>query len=212
MKNAALDCVRSSARVGRLGLPLLLTVACNGMTTRSAGIRDDEWPPPTSRGASSADAAARGNGAFAVPSPDAGVATPAVLAEESDSGALHSCSAAEHGAEEWRHDFGDVNVLSFTSVVTGGAGDVFVASALRGTTKLDDAGNVVWSRPFGSIVAMGSNGHPYVAGTFDATSTALPCALTAAGQRDVYYAELDDAGNVVRCVGIGGPEGAGIGR
>jgi len=121
-----------------------------------------------------------------------------------------TCDNSQHAAELWRRRLGDDDVAGSTSIASDPAGNVFVAGALFGVIKFDHGGDALWSRPFGSFVAVGANERVYVAGTFDGSVDLDSCHAAGAGKTDVYLAELDMDGVVLGCLSLGGPGDEGI--
>jgi len=83
-------------------------------------------------------------------------------------------------------------------------GDVFVARSETQLSKLDGNGTLLWSQPFGTLVATDALGNVHVAGSFTGTLTLGASELRAAGGSDVYLAELDPNGTLLSAVALGG--------
>lgn len=117
------------------------------------------------------------------------------------------------GDAEWTTQFGTSLEDIAYSVVTDGNGNIFVGGATRGTmagqstaggqdgfvSKLDDAGNVVWTKQFGTTgvdvarsVAVDASGNVYVGG--DTLNS---------GNRDVFVRKYDWAGNLLWTQSVG---------
>lgn len=117
-----------------------------------------------------------------------------------------ACGDLQHDAELWRRALGDVDALTYTSVATDDAGDVFVASPSAGTTKLNATGDVEWSKPFGSMVAANGGTDVYLAGTFSEGLGVGSCRTGAIGEMDAYVVKLDASGTVLWCSALGASE------
>lgn len=94
-------------------------------------------------------------------------------------------------------NFGTFNLTS------PGNNDVFVE-------RLDSAGNVVWAKGFGGPggdagfgVTTDGPGNVYVTGTFQGTANFGGIPLSSVGGNDVFFFELDPAGNVLLAQGFG---------
>jgi hypothetical protein len=109
--------------------------------------------------------------------------------------------------EVWRRRVADDDILQMSSVTTDGSGNAYVARAAGGTLKVSESGDVLWSKPFGSLVASnGSSENVVMAGTFSGElDSEAPNGLPSAGGTDVFVATLDSAGNVLYAVALGGP-------
>jgi hypothetical protein len=121
-------------------------------------------------------------------------------------GARASCepSTSPQGGEVWRRSLGQSDVLASSDVAIDAAGNVFVSTE-HGTTRLDAAGNLSWTVPFGSLVAAFPRGTAVVAGTFSGQTTLGDRVLSGHGGTDAYVATLDDSGVVIDAFVLGGP-------
>lgn len=122
----------------------------------------------------------------------------------------------------WAKSITSPGIQSLTDVATGPAGETVVVGFLNNTVdfgggpltsagsydifvvKLDSAGNHVWSKRFGDAamqvpwaVAIDASGAILVGGYFFGTVDFGGGVLTSAGNRDVFLAKLDAAGNPV---------------
>lgn len=73
-----------------------------------------------------------------------------------------------------------------------------------GTRKVGADGAVVWTKPWGTLVATDEDGDVVVSGAFTDAITLDGTTLASAGNRDVFVARLDTDGNVVHAVALGG--------
>jgi hypothetical protein len=113
-------------------------------------------------------------------------------------------AAAPHDAEVWRRSLALDDPLSATSVATDADGAAFVTRATGQTFKVDEHGDILWSRPFGSVVATDRAGNAIVAGSFSGTLELGEGSLTAMGGTDVYVAKLTSDGVLAYAVALGG--------
>jgi hypothetical protein len=108
--------------------------------------------------------------------------------------------AAEAGEPEWLQSYGEQLI---SDIASDTAGNVLVAQGAE-TRKLTGDGTPRWSRPFGSLVAIGPNDDVFVAGelagslAIDTTTT-----LNAATGRDLYVVRLSADGGVRYAVTLG---------
>jgi hypothetical protein len=115
------------------------------------------------------------------------------------------CQQSTRGAELWRRQAGNDDPLLAMSVKSDALRDVFVATEREGLEKLDASGNVLWVRPFGSLVDVDPSGVVFVVGAFsDRLDLAPGTVLAAAGGTDAYVAKLDQDGAILYAVAIGG--------
>jgi large repetitive protein len=130
----------------------------------------------------------------------------------------------------WAKRIGGTDIDDGRSIVVDAAGNSYTAGFFRGTadfdpgpgtslvaslgqedifiTKLDAAGNLVWSRRMGGTtndfcysIAVDASGNVYTTGQFNGTADFDPGAgtfnMTSAGSWDVWISKLDAAGNFV---------------
>jgi len=93
---------------------------------------------------------------------------------------------------------GDLAVDSAGNVLFATAGRT--SSDVTGITKLSPSGDVLYTRPFGSVVATDRAGNAYIAGAFSAPLDVGLGVMQPDGNVDVFVAKLDAAGNVVFAV------------
>lgn len=169
---------------------LLIGTACNG--ARGAVAVSDEEPAggPQQRAAIGGTSAATG--------------------APIDAGSVAACGSVPEGVELWRHELGEVDVSTWTSVAADPRGDAFVSSPAGGTFKVDRAGHVAWAKQFGGIVGVGGDGHAYVAGTLSDTTKLDTCMVIATSANGAYLAEIDPDGTVLRCVSLSTSSQAGL--
>lgn len=99
---------------------------------------------------------------------------------------------------------------SIFNVTSTGTYGVFI-------TKLDNAGNFIWSKAFGGLSGVGTNamaieqstGDVYITGSFLGTVDFDPAATstiyTSAGNEDLYICKFDSSGNLLWAKATGGP-------
>ena len=100
---------------------------------------------------------------------------------------------ATSGSVLWLQKFGAPAISSVAITPDGGA---FLARA-AGLLKIDRDGNLLWSKPFGKLVATDSAGDAYVAGTFTDTLALGDTELHAGGGSEAFLAKLDPSGNLL---------------
>ena len=147
--------------------------------------------------------------------PSAGVATgaptPPRPGAESDSPAA-DCPvfAAENAGQTasvlWLDGFGEGAATSLASVAINARNDAFMTTEKGGTVALATDGAFLWSKPFGSLVAVDAAGNVFLAGSFRDSLTVDSFTLTSAGGSDVFVVALDASGQVRRSVVLGGAE------
>lgn len=130
---------------------------------------------------------------------------PTTLPDTSGLALLCMRATAPQAAEVWRRSLSLDDPLSSTSVATDTDGAAFVTRARGQTTKFDADGSVLWSKPFGSVVATDPAGNAFVAGDFSGTLELEARSLTANGGSDVYVAKLTSDGALAYVVTLGGP-------
>lgn len=96
------------------------------------------------------------------------------------------------GSPLWLQSYG---VGQITSVASDSTGNVVVARTGAGLTKLSCAGALVWSKPFGTQVAVDAHDDVYVAGTFAGTLAVDESTLQTDGSA-AFVVKLDAAGDV----------------
>jgi hypothetical protein len=104
----------------------------------------------------------------------------------------------------WLSSFEDDPSTNASSVAVDARNDVYLTTQGAGTRKVGSDGAVIWTKPYGSVVATDSDGDVIVSGTFSDTITLDGTTLAAAGGSDVFVARLDTNGNVERAVTLGG--------
>ncbi len=110
--------------------------------------------------------------------------------------------AANSGEPLWLQSFGEAPI---SGLATDHQGNVILTRGGIETSKLESDGTPRWSRPFGSLVAIGPNDSVLVAGTFEGTlALSTRTSLQASGARDVYVVALDADGNIDYAVALGG--------
>jgi hypothetical protein len=107
------------------------------------------------------------------------------------------------GTPLWLESFGNREI---TGVALTRSGEVLLAQSDTQTSKLASDGSLIWSQPFGALVATTPDERGYVAGTFSGAVTLGEHRLEASGGRDVYLAELAADGGILSAVALGGTE------
>ena len=111
--------------------------------------------------------------------------------------------AANSGEPIWVQSLGEAPI---SGIASDSRGNVLLTRGGE-TSKLEGDGTPRWSRPFGSLVAIGPNDSVLVAGTFEGTlAVSTTTSLQSRGARDVYLVELDADGNIEFAVALGGSE------
>jgi catechol 2,3-dioxygenase-like lactoylglutathione lyase family enzyme len=113
------------------------------------------------------------------------------------------------GTTTWQRAIGLAAPTQASDVAVDAAGNVVFATtaagpgAANGTTKLSPAGDLVFSLPYGSVVATDRAGNTYIAGSFTAPIDLGLGVIEPQGNIDVFVVELDAAGKVVFARGLG---------
>jgi len=90
-----------------------------------------------------------------------------------------------------------------SGVATDSEGNAIVTRAAGGTFKFAPDGQLLWSVPFGAVVATDPMGNVYVAGTLDQVLDLGSERLSPLGDTDAYLVKLDPNGDVVRAQRFG---------
>jgi hypothetical protein len=96
-------------------------------------------------------------------------------------------------SEVWLASVAADDVFELSSVAADVANNVILARYAGETRKIGPGGDTLWSKPFGSLVAVDRAGNVYVTGT----SPALGTSSADAGSNDVFVAKLDPMGNLL---------------
>lgn len=133
----------------------------------------------------------------------------AAVADDSDSPAADCLTpgiseSPKNGSELWLRALDGEGALDTASVASDRFGNAYVTLAGGGTSKFSPSGDLIWSRPYGVLVAVGANDAPIVAGSFREAFEADGVPIVGAGGSDVYVLTLDSAGNVERSTVLGG--------
>jgi hypothetical protein len=110
------------------------------------------------------------------------------------------------GPIAWLTELGEDAATNPSSVATDARHDAYMTSAKGGTVKIGAGGAVLWSKPFGSLVAAAPEGGVFVAGHFEGTLDVDGMVLAATGANDVFVVKLDADGLVERTAVFGGAE------
>jgi hypothetical protein len=107
------------------------------------------------------------------------------------------------GTAAWAHAIGFASPDQRSDLAVDAAGNVLFATMATqsggadGLTKLSPSGDVLFTRPFGTVVAADRAGNAYIAGSFTAPLDVGLGAMQPAGNIDVFVAKLDADGHVV---------------
>jgi len=113
---------------------------------------------------------------------------------------------ASSPTERWLRNVGDDHVFELSSIASDAEGNAFLARSAGETLKFDPNGTLLWSRHFGSHIAVKGDTNVTVAGTFTGTLDLGVTTLTSGGGSDVYVVELDTNGDVLYASALGGPD------
>lgn len=119
------------------------------------------------------------------------------------------------GAASWIRALGPASPSLAGSVAVDVFGNVLVATtgasaaAGSGVTQVAPDGTVLYTRPFGSLVATDQSGNAYVAGGFSQPMNLGTGKIAPVGAVDVFIAKLDPAGTTLFARGLG-LSGAGL--
>lgn len=118
---------------------------------------------------------------------------------------VDACEQGTQHTELWRADIGEGDPILPLSVKTDGSRNAYVTRASGELVKLDASGAKMWTKQFGSLVDIDGAGTIFVAGTFEGSLRVSPSqTLSSAGGRDVFVAKLDQDGDVLAAVALGG--------
>ena len=129
---------------------------------------------------------------------------PSALTSEAICPELGAESPQNPGSPLWVQSYGAGEI---TSVASDSNGNVVWARGGTQLTKLSCAGSLLWSKEFGSQVAIGADDFVYVAGTFNGTLAIGDSTLQADGTA-AYLAKLDPAGDVAYAQVLGPADNA----
>ncbi len=123
---------------------------------------------------------------------------------EANCPATPSADPGQIGAIQWLAELGEDPATNPSSVATDARNDAYMTSLGGGTVKVAADGAVLWSKPFGSIVATAAEGGVLVAGSFEDSVDVDGATLTANGAHDVFVAKLSADGTLERLTQLGG--------
>jgi hypothetical protein len=110
------------------------------------------------------------------------------------------------GSPLWLQSYDSTEI---TSTVTDSRGNVVLARSGVELTKLSCSGAPLWTKPFGSQVAVDAQDRVYVAGTFTDTLSVDGRVLRGPGTQ-AFLAKLDPDGSVVQLLALGEAAGGAI--
>jgi hypothetical protein len=114
-------------------------------------------------------------------------------------------NAQENGSEVWLRAVEGEGAIDAAGVASDRAGNAYVTRADGGTLKFSGSGELVWSKPFGMLVAVAPNDDLIVAGTFRERLELDGAVLVSTGGADVYVLRVAPDGTVVRSSVLGTP-------
>ncbi len=120
----------------------------------------------------------------------------------------HACPV---GASSWILSLGPASPSLAGSVAVDAFGNVLVATSgvsaatASGVTQVAPDGNVLYTRPFGSLVTTDQSGNAYVAGGFSQPMNLGTGKIAPVVGVDVFIAKLDPAGTTMFARGLGLP-------
>jgi hypothetical protein len=109
----------------------------------------------------------------------------------------------ENGSEVWVRSFDAEGAVAAEGVASDSAGNAYVTRADGGTLKFSASGELVWSKPYGVLVAVAANDDVILAGTFRDGIEIEGAALAGSGGSDVYVVRLAPSGTLERSVVLG---------
>jgi hypothetical protein len=109
----------------------------------------------------------------------------------------------QNAGESWTAAFEEDPSTNASSVAVDASHDAYMTTLAGGTRKLAAGGAVVWTKPWGTLVATDEDGDVIVSGAFAGAITLDGTTLASAGERDVFVARLDTDGNVLDAVTLG---------
>jgi hypothetical protein len=182
-------------------LAALTCLACEAHIDTMSSAPDGAAPPAVGAAAPSNPAAGDPELRLDVAAGGAARTAPACAASvRLNSGQL----ALESPALQWLRGFGDD--LFTSGLASDAAGNALLARSGAQLLKLDPAGTLLWSKPFGALVATDSSSNVYVAGTFSGALALGASELRAIGGADAYLVKLDPSGAVQYALALGGIE------
>jgi hypothetical protein len=167
--------------------------ACGAQSSRGAPSSGGESALPADQSTEAGAAAGASSG-------EPASATPASEADCLGRGAE---APQEPGSPLWLNSY---DVREISDIASDAAGNVLLACAGSATLKLDREGALLWSKPFGSLVAVADDGSVYVAGSLGNSLELGSGELRSRGGRDAFVVKLARDGAVVYGVTLGGSE------
>jgi hypothetical protein len=130
--------------------------------------------------------------------------TPAGAAKEASVADCPTPDPGQNAAELWSSPFESDPSTNASSVAVDARNDAYMTTRGGGTRKVAAGGALVWTKPWGTLVATDDDGDVLVSGTFTNTITLDTTTLSSSGGSDVFVARLDGDGNVLHAVALGG--------
>jgi hypothetical protein len=110
-----------------------------------------------------------------------------------------SGAATDDGSALWLQSYDGPKVSGLSASPDG---DTLLARSGVETLRLDGEARLLWSKPYGSLVATSEDGDVYVAGTFEGTLNLDDRQLVAQNGRDVFVVKLNRDGEVMGAVAL----------
>ena len=181
---------------------LAFIVACS--SNHSTDDTSDPTGPAPDTGDQADPGADPGAGSAGDPGTNPGTGSAGDPGSEPDPG-TPPVAACPIGTASWATLIGPAWILPDpdADIAVDASGNVLLAARAErpgdasGLTKLSPKGEVIFSKPFGTVVATDAAGNAYVAGIFTAPIDLGLGELQPFAKNDVFVAKLDAAGNVV---------------
>ncbi|HET7505211.1 MAG TPA: hypothetical protein VFK02_29535 [Kofleriaceae bacterium] len=181
---------------------LALLIACGSEPRPTTDGTDPSGTTPTGNMSGGGDQPAGGD-------PSSGGGDPSAGGDPSGGGTTPP--ACPIGAASWSHALGLAGPLQVIDVAVDAAGNAVVATAgastdagvANGVTRLSPSGEVMFTRPYGSVVATDGAGNTFIAGAFTQPIDFGLGVVEPQGNIDVFVVELDPHGKVVFARGLG---------
>ncbi|HEU4726460.1 MAG TPA: hypothetical protein VFT22_01165 [Kofleriaceae bacterium] len=179
---------------------LALLVACGSDPRRPADGTD---PPPSAMPTGSTP------GGDDHPTVDASIGGDSTVGDSTVGDSTPGAPACPIGAASWSVTLGLASPIQDVDVAVDAAGNAVAATAAAGpgdadgVTRLSPTGDVLFTRPYGSVVATDRAGDTYIAGGFTQPIDFGLGVVEPQGNIDVFVVELDPHGKVVLARALG---------